>query len=387
MLLLLLVKFALKNEVVIMQKMTARERVHSALERRPVDRLPVTEGFWAETLTRWRTEGHLGPDEDPIDHFDLDMRRAGGLNCIADLDFEPIVLEETAETILRLDGNGASLRRHKLYSTTPEHVDFTVKERGAWEKAIKPHLLAIDRRRIPFENYREERDKAAAQERHFCWAGMAPFEQMHPMCGHEYMLMGMALDPDWVRDMVNTYAEFTIRHLDLLFAEEGLPDSIWFYEDMGYKHSPFMSPTMYAEIMQPGHEKLFRYAHDLGRKVIVHSCGYVEPLLSGLVEAGMDCLQAMEVKAGMDLPRIWRNFGQHIAFCGNIDVRELVSNDPERMRAEVDRKIRPVLAGGGSYILHSDHSIPPDVDYETYAAFLAYGRPLGQLTWPTRRAS
>ena len=97
----------------------------------------------------------------------------------------------------------------------------------------------------------------------------------------------------------------------------------------------------------------------------------------------MDSLQAMEVKAGMDLPRIWRNFGKNITFCGNIDVRELVSNNPERVRAEVDCKLRPVLAGGGSYILHSDHSIPPDVDYETYTAFLAYGRRLGQLTWPT----
>lgn len=370
-----------------MQQMTARERVHNALERRPVDRLPVTEGFWAETLTRWRAEGHLGPDEDPIDHFDLDMRRAGGINSLADLDFEPIVLEETAETILRLDGNGASLRRHKLYSTTPEHVDFKVKERAAWEEMIKPHLIQLDRRRIPFDNYREERRKAAEQERHFCWAGMAPFEQMHPMCGHEYMLMGMALDPDWVRDMVDTYADLTIRHLDVLFAEEGLPDSIWFYEDMGYKQSPFMSPKMYAEIVQPGHERLFRYAHDIGRKVIVHSCGFVEPLLPGLIEAGMDCLQAMEVKAGMDMPRLWLNFGKQISFCGNIDVRELVSNDLARVHAELDCKIRPVLAGGGSYILHSDHSIPPDVNYETYRDFLAYGRPLGQLTWPTRRAS
>ena len=53
----------------------------------------------------------------------------------------------------------------------------------------------------------------------FCWAGVAPFEQMHPVCGHEYMLMGMALDPEWVSDMVQTYADFTIRHLELLFIE------------------------------------------------------------------------------------------------------------------------------------------------------------------------
>ncbi len=36
------------------------------------------------------------------------------------------------------------------------------------------------------------------------------FECMHPVCGHEYMLMGMALDPDWVKDMADTYANLII---------------------------------------------------------------------------------------------------------------------------------------------------------------------------------
>ena len=65
------------------------------------------------------------------------------------------------------------------------------------------YLLDLDRRRIPFEGYRDAKKFAAEKQRFFCWAGVAPFEQMHPVCGHEYMLMGMALDPDWVKDMVN----------------------------------------------------------------------------------------------------------------------------------------------------------------------------------------
>jgi uroporphyrinogen decarboxylase len=57
---------------------------------------------------------------------------------------------------------------------------------------------------------------------------------MHPVCGHEYMLMGMATDPDWVSDMAMTYAETTIALQEILFAEEVLPDGIWYYEDMGF---------------------------------------------------------------------------------------------------------------------------------------------------------
>ncbi|MBT4502020.1 MAG: hypothetical protein HOC74_30085 [Gemmatimonadetes bacterium] len=365
-----------------MQEMTARERVLNAISRQPVDRLPVSESFWADTSRRWIEEGDLQEGEDLIVHFDLDIRRAGGIANVADLDFEPVVLEETEETILRLDGNGAKLRRHKLHASTPEHVDFTVKERKGWEEHIKPHLIDIDRRRIPFEGYRNERQKAAEEDRHFCWSGTAPFEQMHPMCGHEYMLIGMAEDPDWVRDMVMTYAELTIMHMEVLFAEEGLPDSIWYFEDMGFKERPFMSPTMYREIVQPGHQRLFDYAHSLGKKVTVHSCGFVEPLVPGLVEAGMDCLQAMEVKAGMDMPRIFEQFGDRLAFFGNIDVREISSNDRGRIEVELEKKIPPVLNNGGGYLLHSDHSIPPTVDHDTYQFFLERGRKLGELTWP-----
>jgi len=304
----------------------------------------------------------------------MSWRGAGWLNSTADLDFVEKIIEETAETKLAIDGNGAMLKWWKNRSGTPEHVDFTVKDRQAWEEKIKPHLLEADRRRIDFKGYAENRRRATAENRAFAWTGVAPFEQMHPVCGHEYMLMGMALDPDWVRDMVMTFADFTIKHLDLLFAEEGAPDFMWYYEDMGFKERPFMSPEMYADIVQPGHAKLFEHAHARGLKVLVHSCGFVEPLVPGMIEAGMDCLQAMEVKAGMDMPRLAAKFGGRIAFCGNIDIRIIASNDFRKIDEELNRKIIPVLEAGSGYILHSDHSIPPEVEHDTLKYFFDHGR-------------
>jgi uroporphyrinogen decarboxylase len=75
------------------------------------------------------------------------------------------------------------------------------------------------------------------------------------------MLMGMADDPEWVKDMVNTYSRLTVELQEMLFAEEGYPDGIWYYEDMGYKQHPFMSPRMYREIIQPGHKYTMDWAH------------------------------------------------------------------------------------------------------------------------------
>jgi uroporphyrinogen decarboxylase len=294
----------------------------------------------------------------------------------ADYEMEPVVVEEDEETILKKDGNGAFLRQHKHHNATPEHVDFTVKDRSAWESDIKP-LLTPSPDRINFEYYREVKRKAAENGRFFCWSGVNAFELMHPVCGHEYMLMGMAMDPDWVRDMVDTYAELTMNLWEILFAREGKPDGIWFYEDMGFKERPFMSPDMYKEIVQPGHKRTIDCAHSMGLPVIMHSCGYIEPLLPGMVEAGIDCLQVIEVKAGMDLLRIHKNFGDRLSLCGGMDARNLVANDLEAIKLELSEKI-PVVKDGFGYILHSDHSIPDTCEYETYRYFVDEGLRLGE---------
>jgi uroporphyrinogen decarboxylase len=191
----------------------------------------------------------------------------------------------------------------------------------------------------------------------------------------------MALDPDWVKDMVMTFADFTLRHLEVLFAEEGKPDAMWFYEDMGFKEKPFMSPAMYKEIVEPGHKKLFDFSHDLGLKVIVHSCGFVEPLVPGLIRAGMNCLQAMEVKAGMDVRKLAKQFGDRISFCGGLDIRLLAANDRPAMLAEMRSKVLPVLKMGSGFIIHSDHSIPPEVDHETLHWFFQEGASLAREVW------
>ncbi len=362
-----------------MPEMTSKERVINALNSNKVDLLPAGVWPWPATEKKWKQQGHIGENEDVYEHFEQDIRcHVGDINSIADLDHNEQAIEETDETILTLDGNGAQLRRYKDRVAMVEHVGFTVQDRNGWEEKIKPFLMDVDRRRIPFEQYRKEKALCDAKQRFHCWHGMAPFEQMHPMCGHEYLLMGMALDPGWVKEMVMTYAQFTINHLEVLFSEEGLPDGVWFSEDMGFKEKPFMSTQMYRDIMFDGHKLLFDFAHSRGLKVIVHSCGFVEPLVPGLIEAGMDCLQGMEVKAGMNLLRLFDRYGEKIAFFGGIDERVLISNDKHNIDEELEKKIPQMIKNGGGYILHSDHSEPPDVEYETMRYFIDRGRELAK---------
>jgi len=96
-----------------------------------------------------------------------------------------------------------------------------------------------------------------------------------------------------------------------------------------------------------------------------------------MIEAGIDCLQVIEVKAGMDLLRIHRNYGDRISLCGGIDARYFTANDLGGLLKEVRDKI-PVVKKNYGYILHSDHSIPETCDYTTYKTFLEEGLKTGR---------
>ncbi|HQE93697.1 MAG TPA: uroporphyrinogen decarboxylase family protein [Anaerolineae bacterium] len=355
--------------------LTGIERISNILQHKPVDRIGLFEHFWSDTQKVWTEQGYIRPEENLADHFGFDIELCWPFNVVADLDFVPEILEETAETVLTKDGNGAILRRHKLHDATPEHVDFTVKDRAGWEEQIKPRLKP-ERRRINFAAYREAKERARQAGRFFMWSGVNVFEIMKDVVGHVYMLEGMALDPTWVLDMAMTYAQLTVDLQEILFAEEGWPDGLWYYEDMGFKQHPFMSPRMYRQIVQPAHTLSIGYAKAHGKPVVMHSCGYVEPLLPGMIEAGIDCLQVIEVKAGMDLLKLYQNFGDRLAFMGGIDVRTLYTNDRAVIDAELEAKIPTVMQNYG-YVLHSDHSIPNTVYYDTYRYFIEKGLALG----------
>lgn len=350
--------------------------MQNILSHKSTDRIGLYEHFWNDTHKAWSAAGKISSDVSFSDIFGFDMDESWALNLVADIDFKPQILEETENTILWLDGNGAKLRRHKLHDTTPEHVGYNIETREDWEEKVKP-LLVPDERRINFEAYRKMKAHCREKNRFFVLSGVNVFEAIHPLIGHVNFLTGMIDDPDWIKDMVDTYSNLILNLQEILFAKEGKPDGIWYYEDMGYKGSPFMSPAMYKELIFPGHKRTFDHAHANNLPVIVHSCGFVEPLLPSLVEAGIDMLQVIEVKAGMDLMRIHKNFGEKISLMGGIDVRCLYTNDFAIIDKELESKI-PFVKQGFGYALHSDHSIPCTVNYETYLHFIEKGLELGK---------
>ena len=367
--------------------LTSKERFDRILKHQPVDRVGLFEVFWRETVQRWSAEGHFARPEMVSDHFGLDVRRTGGeitpgdyhiVNLMANLDAGEQLVEETESAKLVRDGNGALLRWLKDGSGAPEHVDFAVRDRRSWEEHIRPYLLdeRSYERRLNFDSYRAVRAKCARDERFMTCGVIGAFDRMSPMCGHEHLLAGMALDPDWVTEMADLYATLTVHLLEILFEREGLPDGLWVWDDLGFKNRPFMSPAMYRQMLYPAHKKLFDFAHGRGLPVVLHCDGYVEALVPSLIEAGINCLQPIEIKAGMDLLKLKKRFGEQIALIGGMDERVLETNDRRAVEAQLLEKLPAAMAGSG-YVLQVDHSVSPLVNYETYRYFVERGLEIG----------
>jgi len=102
-------------------------------------------------------------------------------------------------------------------------------------------------------------------------------------------LMDLVLEKDRLHklhDRIDAMLEDMIRN----FAVTGV-DSVMFPEDWGTQNQTLISPEMWREEFFPRFERLCGIAHDLGVSVFMHSCGQIEAIMPGLMEAGVDVLQ------------------------------------------------------------------------------------------------
>jgi uroporphyrinogen decarboxylase len=283
----------------------------------------------------------------------------------ADLSFQlPIETldEDDSQRIFR-DEFGATTRVFKGRESVPEPLAWTITDRKAWE-AHKP-LLAWNDARVNWEGALEY-NRALREQGFFVTlhAGFG-YDRVMRFAGAVRVLEAMHDDPAWIRDMLDTIAETVIVSCEELLARGIRLDAAFVWNDMAYRNGPFFSPAMYREFELPGQKRMCDFFHARELPVILHTDGDVRPILPDLLEAGFDCLQPVESKAGMDLVELKRDYGDRLAFMGGIDVRAMAHPDPSVIEQEVARKV-PVAKQNGGYIYHSDHSVPDNVSFAQY---------------------
>ena len=141
-------------------------------------------------------------------------------------------------------------------------------------------------------------------------------------------------------------------------------DAAFIADDLGYVHSPLISPAMYKDLVLPYHKRLCDRFAAAGLKTTLHSDGNVGPLIPYFLEAGFAGLNPLEAKAHLDVRELKPQYGDRLFFHGNIDVTKLAGTRDE-VEEEISTKI-PVAMEGGGYIFGVDHGVPNDVPFDNF---------------------
>jgi uroporphyrinogen-III decarboxylase len=183
-------------------------------------------------------------------------------------------------------------------------------------------------------------------------------------------------DPEWLWEMYEVTTDCILGTLEI-YLEEGMEvDGVMLWGDIAYRSGPMFSPRCYESVLMPHHKRIADRIHQLGGQLIYHTDGDFRPLMELMLSAGINCFHPLEVKAGLDVRQMLRDYGHRCAFFGNIDARLFQANNLDGLRKEISEKLTVAMEYGG-YIFHSDHSIPPGCKLATYEAALELVEELG----------
>ncbi len=351
--------------------MTSYERFRRMFDHQEADRVPIIDGPWGATIERWQREG-MPKDVSYVDYFDLD--RVAGISVDVSPRYPSAVVEQTEEYVVSTTPWGVTLKNWKHIASTPDFISHTVVDRESWAQAKERMAPSDDR--IPWDHLKAH---YGGWRESGCWiqAGLFfGFDVMHSwVVGTERILVAMVEDPEWCLDMFNTCLDLNLALLDRVWDEGYHFDSIFWCDDMGYKYHTFFSLKTYRELLKPVQRRAVEWAHAKGVKAELHSCGNIMPFVPDLVEIGLDGLNPLEVKAGMDPVGLKREFGDRLLLHGGINA--VLWDDFEALAAEM-RRVVPILKESGGYVFSSDHSVPSSVSLENFGKIVALAKELGR---------
>ena len=104
------------------------------------------------------------------------------------------------------------------------------------------------------------------------------------------------------------------------------------------------------------------WAHSKDIYARLHSCGDIMPLIPDILETGIDALNPIEIKAGMDVFGLKKQYGDRLVLHGGINA---VLWDDKEAITEAIRQTVPVLKENGGYIFASGSQISSEA-FDTF---------------------
>lgn len=394
--------------------MTSRERVLTALNHREPDRIPVdlsghrSSGIAAIAYAKLRQ--HLGLPPKPIRVYDPVQQLA-----IVDEDVLQLFKVDTLEL-----GRGFALEdRHWAEWTLPDGTPCLMpawarpeRINGEWVlrspggrviARMPPGVLYFEQAYYPFAE-QDDLDRIEALFAEGMWTGVKSppgplvegpdgpqvlaegarrlraqtdrailglfggnlLEMGQFFYRNDNFLLLLAANPRRAHEFLDRVVQIHLRNLDRFLAAVGpYIDIILFGDDLGMQKGPQISPRMYREFFQPRERLMWQRVRQLAPhlKIQLHCCGGVRELLPGLIEAGLDAINPVQITCrGMDPAELKRDFGDQLTFWGGgCNTQEvLMRGTPEQVRDHV-RRLMDIWRPGGGYVFQQVHNILADV--------------------------
>lgn len=154
------------------------------------------------------------------------------------------------------------------------------------------------------------------------------------------------------------------------YIEAGV-DVLFYGDDIGMQHTIMMSEELYCEWIKPRLTELIAFARGLKPDILIfyHSCGFVEPFIPHLIEAGVDVLNPIQSEC-MEFEEIYRKYGDRISFHGTIGTQTVMPHGtPEEVREAVRRNLE-IAGKKGGLLVAPTHMLEPEVPLENVLAYV-----------------
>lgn len=176
--------------------------------------------------------------------------------------------------------------------------------------------------------------------------------------GMQDLMMDFAMRTDYADHLIKTITEKILAALDTLLEQHGEEiDIVYMADDYCSQRGPMFSPDMFKWYVQPYLKEITTRCHKHGKKFLLHVCGAVRPLLPMIIDAGVDMLEPIQIRAtGMEPTGLKQDFGKHLCFYGGVDLQQVLCKGTQQQVADEVRRLIDILGHGGGYILGPGHT-------------------------------
>ncbi|NHV98996.1 MAG: hypothetical protein HA496_05020 [Thaumarchaeota archaeon] len=184
----------------------------------------------------------------------------------------------------------------------------------------------------------------------------------------KHVLIWVYRRPDAVEALINHNTDVAIEYGKWAI-DEGA-DAIQLCVDYGNQNGPWMSIEMFRKFVKPALRREVNAFKRKGAFVVLHSDGYIMPILPDIVDTGVDAYQCIDVIAGMRMWEVKEKFGDKICLVGNVDPRIIEYGTKRDVEKEVERCLRE--GGREGYILSASASCALNNNAENYIYMINY---------------